>query len=39
VTEDQNRAEARRWFGQAENDLEFARLGLKEGSMLPATTR
>lgn len=30
MTEDQNRAEARRWFGQAENDLEFARLGLEE---------
>jgi HEPN domain-containing protein len=30
VTEDQNRAEARRWFGQAEDDLRFARLALKE---------
>jgi HEPN domain-containing protein len=31
VTEDQNRTEARRWLGQAEDDLEFARVGLEEG--------
>ena len=30
MTRDQNRVEARRWFGQAEDDLEFARLGLEE---------
>jgi len=30
VTEDQNRAEALRWVGQAEDDLRFARLGLAE---------
>lgn len=30
MSEDQNRVEARRWFGQAEDDLRFARLALKE---------
>ena len=30
MTQDQNRVEARRWFCQAEDDLEFARLGLEE---------
>lgn len=28
---DQNRAEARRWLSQAQDDLAFARLGLREG--------
>lgn len=27
--EDQNRSEARRWLGQAEDDLAFARVGLE----------
>jgi HEPN domain-containing protein len=31
VSEDQNRAEARRWLAQAQDDLAFARLGLREG--------
>jgi HEPN domain-containing protein len=31
VSEDQNQAEARRWLAQAQDDLAFARLGLREG--------
>lgn len=31
MSEDQNRAEARRWLGQASDDLAFARVGLTEG--------
>lgn len=31
MSNDQNRAEARRWLAQAKDDLAFARLGLREG--------
>ena len=31
VSEDQNQTEARRWLAQAQDDLAFARLGLREG--------
>lgn len=31
MSEDQNSAEARRWLAQAQDDLAFARLGLREG--------
>jgi HEPN domain-containing protein len=30
VSDDQNRTEAHRWAGQAEDDLRFARVGVKE---------
>lgn len=30
MSDDQNCAEARRWVGQAEDDLRFARVGIKE---------
>lgn len=31
MSDDQNRAEALRWVGQAADDLRFARVGLEEG--------
>ncbi len=31
MSPDQNRAEAHRWLAQADDDLQFARVGLKEG--------
>jgi HEPN domain-containing protein len=31
LSADQNRAEARRWLAQAQDDLAFARVGLREG--------
>ena len=31
MNEDQNRGEAQRWLGQADDDLKFARVGLTEG--------
>jgi len=30
VSDDQNRVEARRWVGQAEDDLRFACVGVRE---------